>query len=208
MSEQTDAGLRVGVTGHRPNRLVGTDIAELRGSIREVLHAIASVASNEPLTIISPIAEGADRLVALEGLAAGYPLICPLPFRRTEYERDFATVASQAEFRAILQRAQRVIELPGTRGTPHERDVAYAAVGDFLVSSSDLLLAIWDGGMARGNGGTADVVAAALEARLPVIWVGTQKPHATQIVTWDGTTMHEGGTLADLAQLLRDHAAT
>ena len=35
----------------------------------------------------------------------------------------------------------------------------------------DVLLAIWDGEPARGEGGTGQIVAEAIEAGLPVVWV-------------------------------------
>ncbi len=38
-----------------------------------------------------------------------------------------------------------------------------------MITQADRLLAVWDGGPARGHGGTADVVSAAREQRLPVI---------------------------------------
>ena len=177
MSECTNRGVCVGVTGHRPDRLVGSAIDDLRGCMRDVITTILTASPNGRVTVLSPLAEGADRIVALEALAAGCELSCPLPFPQDEYLRDFATAASRAEFRALLGRATEVIELPGSRATPEGTEAAYAAVGGYIVGASDLLIAIWDGGSAHGSGGTADVVAAAVASRVPVVWIGALAPH-------------------------------
>src|SRR6266511_4663437 len=99
----------VGATGHRPNHLAGADESVLRLRVREVLEAISRTAHEahaagdaylpEPpiLRVISPLAEGSDRLIAQEALALGFELESPLPFARDAYERDFETEASKAE---------------------------------------------------------------------------------------------------------------
>lgn len=198
----TDLGVHVGVTGHRPGRLVDSAIADLRGRVRDVITTIVTASPNARVTVLSPLAEGADRIVALEALAAGCELSCPLPFSQDEYLRDFATAASRAEFHALLGRAKEVIELPGTRATPQGTEAAYAAVGGYIVGASDLLIAIWDGGSAHGSGGTADVVAAAVVSRVPVVWIGALAPHRMRLLIDGGAERHEDGTLDNLAQLV------
>ena len=204
MSVHTDPRVYVGVTGHRPNRLVGGPIADLRSRVRETVSAIITASPTGLVTILSPLAEGTDRIVAIEALAAGCDLIFPLPFPRDEYLQDFATPVSQAEYRALLGRAREVIELSGSRDTPESVDAAYAAAGQYLVGASDLLIAIWDGGSARGSGGTADVVAAAVACRVPVIWIDSLVPRHVRVVTTDGGRTHDDGTLDDLAQLIAE----
>src|SRR4051794_15662149 len=90
--------LRVGVTGHRTQGLseAGYDQVKLRGTVRKVLAQIKGIADQlserHPgvreellLRVVSPLAEGADRIVAEEGLILGYGLQSPLPFPRQEY---------------------------------------------------------------------------------------------------------------------------
>ena len=105
------------------------------------------------LRVVSSLAEGADRIVAQEALALGYELDCPLPFERFEYERDFADQASIAEYRALLAKARSVLELDGTREVAERQTAAYQAAGLATLDHADLLIAIWDGGEARGAGG-------------------------------------------------------
>ncbi len=196
---------RIGVTGHRDIGASGTRAA-LAERVRAVFAFIwqtvvdtASPGRVPRLVVVSPLAEGADRLIAREALASGFPLHCPLPFPTDEYERDFATEKSRREYRELLARAVVIRELPGERGTPEGRGEAYAAVGRVVVGESDVLLAIWDGEAARGSGGTAQVIADALDRGLPVVWIASEAPHAVRVLTRTGGTRREQGltTLAN-----------
>lgn len=181
--------LTIGVTGHRPTRLTDADLPLLRERVRESLTAIQASISNGTIAVLSPLAEGADQIVARVALDTGCRLACALPFARDTYANDFATAAAKAEYRALLALADHVVELAGSRTTRQERDKAYAAVGDYTITHSDVLLAIWDGEQARGNGGTGQVVATALHARVPVIWIAAARPHTIRTLhsTADGT---------------------
>src|ERR1039458_2908500 len=118
--------VQVGVIGHRPNRLAA-DISEfLTGQCQQILKTIFDIAAAEhdpllhvsgpPLIrIVSPLAEGSDRIVAEAGLSLGAELQCPLPFPVAEYEHDFETKSSRAEFHSLLARATSVLELEGLR---------------------------------------------------------------------------------------------
>lgn len=185
--------LRIGVTGHRPAGLVDADLATVRARVREVFAAARAGARAGRLEVISPVAEGADRLVAREALAAGLPLICPLPFDREAYGADFPTAGSRADYRALLLAAARVVELAGSRAGPETTAAAYAAVGAWLLAHSDVLLAVWDGAAPRGEGGTGQVVREALARCLPVVWIDARPPHAVRVVTTagDGQVVHE-----------------
>ncbi len=188
--EQTWATLRVGVTGHRYVASAGVGADPLRDRVRAVFAFLwqtvvdsAPSSSRPVLVVVSPLAEGADRLIAHEAVANGFPLHCPLPFARAEYERDFSDAASRAEYRALLARAAVVTELPGSYATPGRREAAYEAVGRIVIDQSDLLVAIWDGEAARGGGGTAHVVRDALDRQIPVIWIAAQSPYPIDVLT-------------------------
>ncbi len=173
--------IRVGVTGHRSQGLAeaGYDPEVLKGSVHQALTRLQEIARQlhrkddgsgaEPiLCVISPLAEGADRIVAQEGLALGYKLESPLPFPRAEYERDFQFDGSKQAFRALLKQATSVIELEGTR---RQETKAYEAVGRWVLLHSDVLIAIWNGKPAAGQGGTGQIVAESLSRELPTLWV-------------------------------------
>jgi hypothetical protein len=150
----------------------------LESKIVEVLDLITQRLDVQ-LSVTSALAEGADRMGARAAVARGLPLECPLPFSRDEYEKDFEREESRAEFRRLLDIAESVWELSGTRA---DESGAYAAVGGAVVAHSDLLVAIWDGERARGRGGTAEVVEAAIE-RMPVVWIHPDPAASMRFIT-------------------------
>lgn len=161
----------VGVTGHR--RLAKID--HLTAGVETALVRIDSEMVRGALSVVSPLAEGADRLVARCVLAhPAARLIVPLPLPREEYLRDFASDESKHEFVKLLERADEVIELPPTP----TRDEAYEAAGLYVLNHCDVLIAVWDGNPSQGAGGTAEVVAEARRRKLPIAWVhaGNRKP--------------------------------
>ena len=166
--------VRIGVTGHR----FLAEVAKLRESIERALHLIEQRYPGCRLAAVSPLAEGADRLVAHAVLERGGSLIVPLPLPAEDYLTDFTAKASQAEFRALLALAAEVIELPATP----TRNEAYEQVGLWVLDHSDALIAVYDGKPAQGRGGTAEIAALAIERGLPVLHIkaGNRKPGTTQ----------------------------
>lgn len=174
--------MNVGVTGHRWNRLRPADLEGLRASVRTALEGLADAAPGQAMRVVSPLAEGADRIAAEEAAALGWQLHSALPFAAADYEKDFETSASRQEFRALLARAVQVDELPGSRETAESRDAAYTAVGRLILDRSDVLMAVWDGEGARGEGGTAQMVGEARELGLPVVWIASAPPHEARLL--------------------------
>jgi len=178
---------RVGITGHRD---LATRYAAKQGAIRDALAAAlaqirniaraAAPASGDKRTqpslrLISPLAEGADRLAAEIASELGYRLLVALPFEQATYEEDF-DAASQAEFRQIMARAgveDGVVVLGGRRAAA---DASYLAVGRFVVENVDLLIAVWDRERPALPGGTGDVVDVALEHGVPIVWIPPDAP--------------------------------
>ncbi|MEL6312291.1 MAG: hypothetical protein AAFQ17_08015, partial [Pseudomonadota bacterium] len=157
----------VGVTGHRPNRLRLTD-AQLVRRYRDTLTALARGARGARLQAVSALAEGADRAFAEAALLCRYELHAILPFDARAYEQTFGDTTTVPHYRELLTRAAQVQELPGSLDASKE---AYAAVGEAIVSASDVIVAVWDGEPAAGKGGTPDVIEVALSAGRPVIWI-------------------------------------
>jgi hypothetical protein len=179
--------LIVGVTGHRPNRLADADGDLLRSRVASVLRTLGeSLTGENSRTLLSALAEGADRIVAREALALGFRLEAVLPFRRSEYEKDFRSPESLAEFHDLLSRSDSIHELQGSGATRESRDSAYDGVGRGILDRVDALVAVWDGGRARGEGGTADVLGDALGRSIPVIWIEANPPHEARLLTAEG----------------------
>ncbi len=74
----------------------------------------------------------------------------------------------RADFDALVARADEVRTMPYDTA---DRE-AYTAANEYLVSQCEALFAVWDGHPAAGKGGTADVVAYARKAGMPVtvVW--------------------------------------
>jgi hypothetical protein len=190
--------LRVGVSGHRvPPKLPADSVAPVRALLDRILttmvdagrklerHRIANAGGNAgdvaaEFVVVSSLAEGADRIVAEAGLAAGFALQAVLPFNAAEYARDFETQASRAAFERLLNRAAAVFDL---NGAADQRPRAYEAAGLFMLANIDLLFAIWDGKIAAGVGGTADIVKRAVADGLLVVWIEPIHPDAFN-VSW------------------------
>ena len=186
--------LRVGVSGHRPPKLTADSEVTVRAAVDGILATIAAAARDlakdyaaltgaetnpaGEFVVVSSLAEGADRIVAEAGLAAGYKLEAVLPFDRAEYARDFATAESRASFERLLGRASSVFEL---NGAADARARAYEAAGFIMLANVDLLVAIWDGAEAAGIGGTAQIVGRAIAGGIPTVWIDPAKPTAMRL---------------------------
>jgi hypothetical protein len=156
--------LTIGVTGHR----VLAEPEKVEAGIEAALRRIADAHPGRSLTIVSALAEGADRLAVEPAMTrGGTRLVAVLPLPRYDYMADFETVDSKAEFFRLLDRADEVEELPERAS----REEAYAAAGDEVLERADVLLAIWDGQGAQGEGGTGEVVARARARHMPIAWV-------------------------------------
>ena len=88
----------------------------IRDRVRHLLTELAERYPERELRVMSPLAEGADRLVAGIALDLGIDLIVPLPMARELYIADFDSQPSLAEFESLSERAAEVYELPVTRG--------------------------------------------------------------------------------------------
>lgn len=163
----------VGVTGHR--FLIFED--SLLEAIKVFFDTILELKSfQKPLVVISPLAEGADRLVArvaLESYEA--KLWVPLPMPLQEYMKDFCCEDSKIEFMQLIERASNITVLPEAQ----DRNESYHQAGLFMLQHCKVLIALWDGKDARGHGGTAHIVQTALSMSKPIGHIFTEN-HASE----------------------------
>lgn len=170
---------RIGVTGHKKlkNEVI------LRQSVKKVLSLIDKIVHKNLkhtryiFSVISPLAEGADRLVAGEVIyreaSRGIDdkmldVVLPLPM--DDYMQDFKTEESKKEFKAFISKAKSVITLDNASS----RDAAYENVGHYVVDICDFLIAIWDGKSAAGKGGTAQIVECARNVGRHIFWINSE----------------------------------
>jgi hypothetical protein len=161
--------IAIGVTGHR--ELANLDAVSR--AIDQVLAHILAVFGEDSLTLVSPLAEGADRLLVWRCLGKYAPrLVVPLPLALDDYRRDFHSADSRTAFHSLLADADEIIQLP----PQPSREASYLAAGRYVLAHSDVLVAVWDGAPARGLGGTAQVVAESRAHSLPLAWIQAARP--------------------------------
>jgi hypothetical protein len=220
------ASLRIGVTGHRPGAKLSSAIEgkirdDVRFVIRQIVNEVQKVvgshnwafaSANLAISTVSALAEGADSIVANVGLEEGLPLTAILPFKRDEYRADFKSHQSQSNFDAFLRDATTALELDGDRAA---EDRAYEAAGLVMLSSSDLLIAIWDQRPASGAGGTAAITERAILEGIPVIlidplgkteptllWIGDSKFPTAHVRVEDVTRRTLRDMLSNVIEIL------
>jgi hypothetical protein len=192
------ACLRVGVTGHRTGPklppeaepAIRANVARLfdrmSGQLTKAAREAQWAFSSEPpeLVVVSALAEGADRIVAEGGLAAGAVLEAVLPSARGFYERDFETPQSKSDYRDLLGMARSVFELDTPNGALAEKR-GYEAAGLVMLAHADLLIAVWDEGEAAGIGGTGAIVQQAVSEGMPILVINPARPSDARLL-WTG----------------------
>jgi hypothetical protein len=176
MTAENSRTLRIGITGHRPNKMPSAAVPRVDRQLREVLATIDNAASRgkRDVVLTSSFAEGADQMAAA-ATPAHWRVEAVLPFSKEEYLKDFEQSASgdgrdvRGEFNASLARASAVTELPEQ---PGHRDDGYLAAGLAMLGQSDLLIAVWDGSPPK-RGGTGEIVQEACERGIPVVWIAS-----------------------------------
>lgn len=162
--------LRVGISGHRPP-LVTAALPGLTSEISKAIEYITqklAVRPDIPLTVVSSLAEGADRLVADQVLTRdGARLEVVLPLAEDDYLDDFKSAESKAEFKRLLAHdANHDVVRTAT-----SREHAYELAGRAVADRSDVMIIVWDGERSRGRGGTAEIVEYLRRWRRPVVLI-------------------------------------
>jgi hypothetical protein len=178
--------LRIGVSGHR-NIADPTAVRHAVDGLLDTISQTLQPQSRTPLswTVISPLAKGADRIVAFSVLARRPARLEVLtPFELDEYRRDFEAGEDRDAFEELLATAEQVDEVTSQAPPPGASDEertewrnrGYLRVGRRVVEACELLIVVWDGQPARGTGGTGDIVAYALQQERTVIWIHATDP--------------------------------
>ncbi len=182
--------VRIGVTGHRLNKLAGANTQRLHRLLLDVLETISELTSLQSSTqcfrsqvgegesfhtsrgqrLTTAIAEGADRIAAWAAIERGYALDIVLPFPAAVYARDFAG-DSLAEYQRLLAHpaVASVRELAAERS--EDDGPAYLAAGLAMLDRIDVLIAVWDGQPGAGVGGVAEIVQAAVARGVRLLWI-------------------------------------
>ncbi len=165
--QETKIPIVIGITGHRD--LLEEYREDLERQVENIFINFISQYLNTPIYLLSPLAEGADRLVAKvflklceENKDFEGRLVVPLPMDREEYMKDFASQISKDEFNDLISRSDDVFSLPAVEKNPLDeqksRIYQYEQVGEYIARKSHVLIALWDGEKSQNLGGTYKVV--------------------------------------------------
>lgn len=154
--------IKIGITGHRDLNKNYIHLYE-----KKVFLKLKYLQKKyDKILVISPLADGADRLVVKQAQKLNIEFIAVLPMPIEEYEKDFDDV-SKVEFYHLLSKANKTIILSSKE---INRDMLYEQVGHFVSDNSDILFAIWDGEYIGFKGGTSEIVKYHLSKKSYIIY--------------------------------------
>lgn len=184
--------LIVGVTSHRDLR--EDELTGIREQVRDLFVRLRTNYPDLQLTVLSPLAEGGDQLVAEEGLRQGARLLVPLPLPLEIYLRDFDDADSREKFLGLLRQGTSLalpiaddVELKALCNPGPVRDLHYARCGLYVADHCHLLLALWDGLPSGRVGGTAQAVSYYLGA--PMLGARDARKRIRQVLANDDDSL-------------------
>ena len=141
---------------------------QVRKNIRASLDYFISI--HGQIECISNLACGADTIFIQEAIDKKCKIQLILPFQINEYEKDFDS-ESLILFRSIIEKHAYSIHGDLKSSDNIERDLAYQSVGRSKIEECDAILAVWDGEIGKGLGGTKDHVDYAIELNKNIHWI-------------------------------------
>jgi len=153
---------------------------QVRKNIRASLDYFISI--HGQIECISNLACGADTIFIQEAINKKCKIQLILPFQINEYEKDFDS-ESLILFRSIIANHAYSIHGDLKSSDDVERDLAYQSVGRSNIEECDAILAVWDGEIGKGLGGTKDHVDYAIELNKNIHWIKSLRKSDDQEIT-------------------------
>jgi hypothetical protein len=154
--------MTLGITGHQELSI------QVEAFVKARLQA--ELQAQPEVLCVSSLAIGADQLFAQAALACAASLHVVVPCQN--YEDTFSSPPALAQYQYLLAQATSVETLDYDQPS----SAAFLAAGQRVADLSDKLVAIWNGKPARGEGGTADIVAYAQRLGKPVLILWSSAP--------------------------------
>jgi len=170
--------LVIGVTGHRD--IHEDDIDGLKSKIEIIFQSLIKKYEYTPMILLSPLADGADRIVAevaLDKFACYITVSVPLPFDEPTYKNTFGTnydksgnVKTQLrltkeesieEYDKLMAKVndQKKSFVPKIIPMPYDgKNKNYSLVGEYIAIHSQILIALQNPCSEGASGGTAEIV--------------------------------------------------
>ena len=153
---------------------------QVRENIRASLDYFISI--HGQIQCISNLACGADTIFIQEAINKKCKIQLILPFQINEYEKDFDN-ESLILFRSIIAKHAYSVHGDLKSSADDERDLAYQSVGRSKIEECDAILAVWDGEIGKGLGGTKDHVDYAIELNKNIHWIKSLRKSDDQEIT-------------------------
>ncbi len=157
------------VTGHRD--IDKSAIKPIKYRLRSIFKRYMGFKSPKEFILISPLAEGADMLVAEVVKEFDIKLWVIIPFKERCYLRTFQSRHSQKLYKKLKKYAFRFDVL---NCDPYKKtNRCYRLLGERIVDMSDILIALWDGIDNGKEGGTSQTIFYARRKKRKVIVIDT-----------------------------------
>jgi len=146
---------KIGVIGHR--NIKKDELKIYKNKVYEFLKKKHIFNSN--LLIVSPLADGADRLVVNVAKKLNIPFIAFLPMPPEVYVFDFS-FKSMKKFQKLLQEAKEINVIPqkSVKNYKELKCEQYIALSKQIVQECDEFIVLWDGTFNNKLGGTSETV--------------------------------------------------
>ncbi|MBO1511811.1 hypothetical protein [Metabacillus bambusae] len=175
----------LGVTGHRD--IHPQAFQEVKEKTGAWLDDLLFKKPNKQIIVLSPLASGADQLVAELSLERGLALHVTLPFPLERYIEDFKSDKEREQFYSLYEQAVHAYVPELIQGKKNDAS-CYFAVGAHVAQHSHLLFALWNGAKSPEKvGGTAHIVRCQLQgfpdeftspsalSHRETVWIRTQR---------------------------------
>ena len=211
--------IRVAAIGHR---VIAPEVrARVAGTVERVLLGIrAAVEATPPtsssvaikLIMVSPLAQGADQMIATSAMTVGYRLAAVLPAAQAEYERTFDLGTEDediATLRELIARAhppdgEGCLVLDGDMSSEEGRDRAFLACADAVIQGADIVMAILS--KDRWQSQSGQTLHDALGRGMPAIVIAPEDPDAAVLYLRDDAGQAAtDGSIRKLVEVLVEH---
>jgi len=167
--------ITIAVTGHRDIPLCHYESLKIR--IKQIIDSILKIYINEEIVLLSPLADGADRIVTdvvVNDYSEQIDVRALFPFDEETYKTTFAggleeitKEESISAYNHLIAQISKFIFLPfdkikydvSTADTKRQlRKEQYSLLGEYIVQHSDVLIVLCDKNSKGKKGGTNEVL--------------------------------------------------
>ncbi|WP_226670863.1 hypothetical protein [Metabacillus litoralis] len=150
---------KIGVTGHRdihPNAYEKVKQETMR-------YFDQLITLHSEILLFSPLASGADQLLAEIALERGVSVHAPIPFPIERYCLDFSEGEERNNFLKLVDKADSIFVPELVQDQPTDT-LCYFAVGAYVAQQSQLLFGLWNGEKyPEKTGGTNHIIRCQLQ---------------------------------------------